>query len=165
MSVDADREAVYAAERAAFDGTDLEAVRPLTDVRSLATAVVRGAWWPGPPVDVRAARSDALSSSASSASADSGDVVVVRIAASQCTVATIAHELAHALAGVDAGHGGVYRRAVLDVVEVLTNIDTTDRRGTLHAGQLSAAFSSAGLDVGERRWSAPSSGISGPIAL
>jgi hypothetical protein len=165
MSADFDREAVYAAERAAFDGTDLEAVRPLNDVRSLAARVVDGTWWPGPPVAVRAARSDAMSSSARSGRENSGAVVVIRIAPPQCTVATVAHELAHALAGVEAGHDATYRRAALDAVEVITNLDTTDRRGPLHAQQLSAAYESAGLDVGARRWPPPSSGISGPIAL
>ena len=165
MSADLQREAVYAAERAAFDGTDLEAVRPLNVVRSLAARVVGGAWWPGPPVDVRAARSDAMSSSARSNRQSSGGVVVIRIAPPQCTVATLAHELAHALAGVEAGHGAVYRCAALDVVEVITNLDTTDRRGHLHARQLLAAYESAGLGGGERRWPPPPSGISGPIAL
>ena len=60
----ADHEALYAAERAAFDGTDLERLRPLTELRALVDDVTSGDWWPGPPVAVRAARTDAVSSRA-----------------------------------------------------------------------------------------------------
>ena len=42
--------------------------------------------------------------------------VEIRVAAGQCTSATLAHELAHALAGVDHGHDAVFRAAHVDVV-------------------------------------------------
>lgn len=165
MSIDVDREAVYAAERAAFDGTDLESVVPLAGLRSTAEVLTSGPWWPGPPVDLRPARSDAASSSAAAPGSAAGDIVVIRISAPQRTVATLSHELAHALAGPRAGHGPRYRRAALDLIGVITNLDTTARRGSVHVDQLADAFEQAGLSVGERSWPAPPPGVSGPIAL
>ena len=59
--VDADRSAVYAAELAAFDGTDLEAVVDFDEPRARMRSVTTGEWWPGPPVECRrAARRRAL---------------------------------------------------------------------------------------------------------
>lgn len=156
-----DHEALYAAERAAFDGTDLEQVVPFAELRARSDDLLCGGWWPGPPVVVKAARSDARSSRSVSTAAG----VELRLAASQFTVATLAHELAHALAGLDDRHGSTYRRALLDVVEVLTNLDPTDRRSTLHVEQLAQAFVDADLAVGERQWPAPPASCSGAIAL
>ena len=156
---DSDRAAVYACELAAFDGTDLEVVVGVDDLVQRAQRVLAGEWWPGPAVVVRSARSDARSSSTRCDT----DHAVIRLAAGQATVATAAHELAHALAGASHGHGPTFRRAMLDVVEEITNIDSADRRGTLHVDQLAAAFDAAGLTVGERRWPAPDA--AGPIPL
>lgn len=157
----ADHEALYAAERAAFDGTDLERRRPLAELRTLVEDVTSGDWWPGPRVAVEAARADAELSRA----VETSSGIRVRLAAPQLTVATMAHELAHALAGIEARHGTVYRRALLDVVEVVTNHDPTDRRLLLHVDQLSQAFTDAGLTASERRWPPPPQSVSGPIAL
>ena len=162
-SQDLERTAVYAAELAAFDGTDLETVRGLDRVVAVVDNLVAGEWWPGPPVSLRAARSDARSSSArcSDGTAD----VTIRLAANQATLATVAHEVAHALAGPAAGHDGLFRAAYLDVVAVMTNLDSTDRRGLLHVEQLREAFAAADLAVGQRRWPAPPPSTSGAIAL
>ncbi|MBT7430245.1 MAG: hypothetical protein HN783_10580 [Ilumatobacter sp.] len=81
------------------------------------------------------------------------------------TLATAAHELAHALAGAGRGHDAVYRRAYLDVVRVITNLDTTDRRHDIHVSQLADAFARAGLRVGERAWQAPPDAIGSAFAL
>ncbi|MFT4865782.1 MAG: hypothetical protein ACI8RE_001972 [Ilumatobacter sp.] len=162
--IDSDHNALYAAELAAFDGTDLEDIRPFYQVRALIDAVVAGAWWPSGGVNVRAARSDAQSSSTRCAVSDGGPGTI-RLAASQMTIATAAHELAHVLAGPAEGHGAPYRRAYLDVVRVMTNIDSTDRRRDLHVDQLTEAFSAAGLDVGARRWPAPPAGTGSAFAL
>ena len=156
---DTDRAAVYASELAAFDGTDLETIVGVDNLVRRSRRVLEGEWWPGPAVVVRAARSDARSSSTRCDT----DGAVVRLAAGQATVATAAHELAHALAGADQGHGATFRRSMLDVVEVITNSDSSDRRGTLHVDQLDAAFAAAGLPVAERSWPAPDAG--GAIAL
>ncbi len=133
MSVDAGRAEVYEAEAAAFDGTDLESTRPFAEVASAISNVVGGAWWPGIPVQVVRARRDARSSSASRVE---GATTVIRLAAEQTTIATAAHELAHALAGPAAGHSGVFLAAYLDVVAVITNLDSRDRRHHLHVDQL-----------------------------
>jgi hypothetical protein len=158
---DAGRTAVYAAEVAAFDGTDLETVVGIEAVTAAAYRVVADPWWPGPRVEVRPARSDARSSSARDGAADR---VVIRISAPQATIATVAHELAHALAGVDAGHGPRFRRAHLDVVAVITNPPGPGARGALHVDQLAAAYAAAGLTVERRSWPSPPAPGS-PIAL
>jgi hypothetical protein len=161
---DLDHRALYAAELAAFDGTDLEDARPFVQVRLLIDAVVADPWWPCGGVEVRAARSDAQSSSTRCAVSGAGPGTI-RLAASQMTIATAAHELAHVLAGPARGHGALFRRAYLDVVRVMTNIDSTDRRLDLHVDQLTEAFSAAGLEVGARDWPAPPAGTGSAFAL
>ena len=161
MSADVGRAAVYAAELAAFDGTDLEAVVGVDALRRLVDDVVSGEWWPGPDVIVRSMRSDARSSNAR---CDGGSTTTISIAAPQATVATAVHELAHALAGVAAGHDATYRRAHLDVVAVATNLRRSDGRGDLHVEQLRDAYDAAGLTIGSRTWPAPPP-VGGPIAL
>jgi len=150
--VDAGRAEVYAAELAAFDGTDLEQVRPFDGVAAAIERVIAGGWWPGPAVGVVAARSDAGSSCARQL-ADGR--VQIRVAAPQATWATAAHELAHALAGVAAGHDPSYRRAHLDVIADLTNRLPGGRRGTVHVDQLANAYAAAELEVGARAWARP----------
>lgn len=156
---DSERGAVYAAELSAFDGTDLETVRSVDDVIAVIDSVVAGEWWPGPAVRAVPMRADAQSSCARDV--DGG--IEIRLATPQATWATAAHELAHGLAGVAAGHGARYRRALLDVVEVLTNIAIGHRRGRLHVEQLFDAYRAAGLDIAGRTWEPPDDGA--PIAL
>ncbi len=154
------RAELYACELAAFDGTDLEAVRAHHTVAAVIERLVAEPWWAGPPVRVEAARSGAMSSAthgpvsnpdATAAGVDASRIpVTIRLAAGQATIATAAHELAHALAGVDHGHDARYRRAYLDVITMITNLDASDRRGTIHTDQLSDAFAAAGLDIGTR---------------
>lgn len=162
MMRDCGRAEVYAAEAAAFDGTDLELVRSFDEVSSVIAAVVGGTWWPGAPVRVVAARRDAASSSARER-ADA--TTVIRLAAGQTTIATAAHELAHALAGPAAGHSPTFLAAYLDVVAVVTNLDWRDRRHGLHVEQLSDALVAAGLVVGARAWPAPPEASGTAIAL
>lgn len=163
--MDGERTAVYAAELMAFDGTDLETLQSLDSIVDAVRSVSTGEWWPGPVVTCVAARRDARSSSARRCGADS-DATVLRFAAAQLTVATAAHELAHALAGPEHGHDSVFRAALLDVVGVITNLATSDRRLALHTEQLGDAFVAANLGVGRRQWPAPSTAASGgAIAL
>jgi hypothetical protein len=159
---DCGRAEVYAAEAAAFDGTDLELVRSFGEVSSMIAVVVDGSWWPGPPVRVVAARRDAASSSARER-ADAS--TVIRLAAEQTTIATAAHELAHALAGPRTGHSPVFLAAYLDVVAVVTNLDSRDRRHRLHVDQLRDALVVAGLVVGTRTWPPPLEASGTAIAL
>ncbi|HUV18034.1 MAG TPA: hypothetical protein VMW33_06080 [Ilumatobacteraceae bacterium] len=159
---DCGRAEVYAAEAAAFDGTDLELVRSFDEVSSVIAAIVEGPWWAGTPVRVVAARRDAASSSAREGAEAS---TVIRLAADQTTIATAAHELAHALAGPGAGHSPVFLAAYLDVVAVVTNLDSCDRRHRLHVDQLHDALVEAGLVVGARTWPPPPEASSTAIAL
>ncbi len=162
---DPDHTAVYAAELAAFDGTDLEAVRAFEFIAGVLRLVVDGPWWPGGVVSVERSRADA-SASVTRCTVDSdGERAAIRLSQPQMTVATAAHELAHALAGSGRGHDAVYRRAYLDLIRVITNLDTTDRRHDIHVSQLAEAFAAAGLKVGEREWPAPPDAIGSAIAL
>lgn len=163
MASDSDRAQVYAAELAAFDGTDLERVVEVDEVTALIERVLASDWWPGGPVAVRAARTDARSST-TRCGVDDRLVATISIAGPQATVATAAHELGHALAGVAHGHGSSYRRAFLDVVQVITNLERLDARGMLHVTQLGDALAAAGLSIGERDWPEPPQ-VGGAIAL
>lgn len=162
MNADCGRAELYAAEAAAFDGTDLESVRPFDDVVAAIDGVAGGGWWPGGAVRVIAARRDARSSSARRTD---GTTTVIRLSAEQLTIATAAHELAHALAGPVLGHSPVFLAAYLDVVAVITNLDSRDRRRDLHVRQLRDAFDVAGLAVGRRQWPAPPESTGTAIAL
>ena len=62
VRADDGRAELYAAESVAFEGTDIEEVVGLEAVSRLVADVIQGSWWPGPPVRVSAARSDAASS-------------------------------------------------------------------------------------------------------
>jgi hypothetical protein len=162
---DVGRAAVYACELAAFDGTDVEDERPFEDVEQIIMSIAEGPWWKGPAVRVRRARAGTASSVAAGTIGRAGAPVEIRLAAGQCTFATAAHELAHALAGVERGHDELFRQAYLDVVAMATNLDPLDRRGATHVDQLADAFTSAGLALAERRWPPPDAGTVGAIAL
>ena len=165
VSGDVGRTELYACELAAFDGTDLEDGRPFEEVDRTIRSIVQGHWWSGPVVTVRRARAGTVSSATAGSSEFAEAPIEIRLAEGQCTVATAAHELAHALAGVPHGHDGVFRRAYLDVVAMVTNLDPLDRRGDIHVDQLAAAFAAAGLFVAERQWPPPDAGTVGAIAL
>ena len=141
---DVGRQAVYAAEIAAFDGTTYEQVIDLASLQALARSITGAAWWPAGPIEVLAARSDAQSSRTSQRGATAP---VIRLAAPQTTRATLTHELAHALAGVQRGHGPAFRRAHVDVVGWAF--------GAEPAEWLLDAYASMGLSVGDRTWPAP----------
>lgn len=165
VSGDVGRTEVYACELAAFDGTDLEDGRPFEEVERLIRSITQGSWWSGPVVTARRARAGTVSSATAGSPGRADAPIDIRLADGQCTVATAAHELAHALAGVGHGHDDVFRRAYLDVVAMVTNLDPLDRRGVIHVDQLAAAFAAAGLIVAERRWPPPDAGTVGAIAL
>lgn len=150
------REALYAAELAAFDGTGYEAIVPLDELVESARAITSAEWWPCGAIEVVATRSDARSSRTRYRT---DGPPTVRIAAGQCTPATLLHELAHVLAGAEAGHGPRFRRAYLDLVRFCW--------GDQPAGWLRAAFDVHHLAVGERAWATPPTARTqrGPIAL
>lgn len=161
---DAGREALYAAELAAFDGTSYEAIASFEELVALAEQVTSAAWWPRGPVAVVTARSDARSSSTQQRGVEAP---VIRLAAGQFTPATVLHELAHVLAGLPAGHGPRFRCAYLDLVMFAW--------GQEPAAWLSQEFDNMRLAVGTRHWPLPvrsstsgnggRSRPSGPIAL
>jgi hypothetical protein len=164
--VDNERTALYAAELAAFDGTDLEMELGHDAVVRRILTVTAGEWWAGPSIVVRRARADARASNIRCiVEEEDGITAIIGLAPEQSTVATAAHELAHALAGITAGHGPVFRRAYLDLVAVITNLDSTDRRRDVHTDQLAEAFAARDLHVGNRQWASPPIEGAGPIAL
>lgn len=150
---DAGREAAYAAEEAAFGGTDVDAPQAFADLVELAAGVVAGSWWQacgGPPVELVTARAGAASSSARPSNRRG---VLVRLAAGQLTAVTVAHELAHALAGVASGHDERFRAAHVDVVAVLA--------GQPLADDLRRCYVDHGVPAGARAWPLPHR-VSGP---
>lgn len=153
--VDRDRAQVYAAELAAFAGTGFEVSVSLERLVELAERLFVAAWWPCGSIEVRVARSDARSST-TRWSAGSGPVI--RLAEPQMTMATLAHELAHVLAGSGHGHDATFRRAHVDV--------TRELLGVTQGEWLVEAYRTHGLGIGERRWpTPPSHRAPGPIAL
>jgi hypothetical protein len=146
VSDDLGRAATYAAEEDAFGGTELDTEMSLEALVALAATVTTGDWWracAAPAVCVEAASTAAHSSSARAA----GSAALVRLAAGQLTPGTLTHELAHALAGVTAGHDERFRSAHVDVVALLA--------GATIADDLARAYTRAGLGVGARRWPSP----------
>lgn len=152
-AADRGREGVYAAEEAAFGGTTLEERRSLAELQARAKTIVDGDWWRqagAPAVDVVAARRTARSSSARH---DGRHAAVIRLASGQLDDVTVAHELAHLLAGIGHGHDDRFRAAHLDVVALLV--------GPPAASMLAHAYSAFGLSAGRRAWPPPVRG-SGP---
>jgi hypothetical protein len=156
MNPDLGREAVYAAEIGAFEGTAYEAVVPFGELLRLARVIVSADWWPRGEIAVVPARSDAGSSSTRQRGSAEP---VVRLAAPQMTAATLVHEFAHVLAHVAVGHGIVFRRAHVDLVGYVF--------GDTEANWLLDAYASMGLSPGERAWPPPPirQATGGPFAL
>lgn len=147
MNADRGREAVYAAELAAFDGTSFDSAIAFDELLWLRNALQVSGWWPAGVIAVESARPDAQSST--TRLCDDGQQKI-RIAAPQCTALTFAHEAAHVLAGVECGHGPLFRRAEIDVVAALF--------GSSPAVWLSKAFAQMDLRVANRTWQQPTDG-------
>lgn len=145
---DRDRAQVYAAEVAAFEGTSFETIDSFDSLVVAARRATQAFWWPVPELEIVESRVDARSSTTSWRL---GNVPTIRLARPQQTLATLSHELAHVLAGSDAGHGAVFRRAHLDVTSAVIGADG--------AAWLSDAFVAFGLPIGQRTWPEPPSGI------
>ena len=153
--VDGDRAQVYAAELAAFAGTGFEVSVALDRLVVLAHRLFATPWWPCGTTVIRAARTDARSSTTRWGG---GSAPVIRLAEPQLTMATLAHELAHVLAGSGHGHDATFRRAHLDVVGELL--------GDVQMEWLAEAYRLHGLGIGARTWPAPPDrAAGGPIAL
>jgi len=142
---DRGRAAVAAAEERAFGGTELDEQIDRRTAESRLAEVTAGSWWHGcgPAVSVARPRAGARSSSARGVS----DRVEIQLTDGQLSVATVAHELAHALAGLAHGHDDAFRAAYVDVVATLA--------GAGPAAALAEAFVAMGIAAGERRWPSP----------
>jgi hypothetical protein len=143
-TADLGREAVYAAELAAFDGTSYERIIDLDELTAMSAAITGSPWWPIGAVEVSATRSDARSSRTYQRG---GGTPRIRLAPTQMTPATLTHELAHALAGVENGHGPAFRRAHVDLVAWAF--------GAEPANWLADAYAAMGVSVGDRTWPSP----------
>jgi hypothetical protein len=143
--VDHGRAAVSAAEDMAFCGTRVDVTLDRAGVDLALATITGGPWWSscGPPVTLAPPRRGTRSSSARARH----DQVEITFAEGQLTLATVAHELAHALAGVDRGHDDVFRAAFVDVIAVIAGPDSADA--------LADAFRAMGVDQGARTWPAP----------
>ena len=75
------------------------------------------------------------------------DRVEIQLTDGQLSVATVAHELAHALAGLEHGHDDAFRAAYVDVASALA--------GVAPAAALAEAFAAMGIAAGDRRWPSP----------
>ena len=139
---DRGRAAVAAVEDAAFGGTDADVAVDRDVLPARLGVVVGGPWWQasGPPVTIDTPRRSTRSSTARSRHGESP--VEIRFADDQLTTATLAHELAHALAGVDDGHGESFRAAHIDVTAMLCGAGAGKRLGD--------AYVAFGLAVGAR---------------
>lgn len=140
------RTAVYAAEDAAFGGTDLDRDVELDELQAIAERITSSDWWRscgGPEVVVELAGAGARSSSARGSAVN----VAIRLAGDQRTAGTLAHELAHGLAGVAHGHDATFRAAVLDVVAMLA--------GASAAATLTAAYDDLDVPAAGRAWPPP----------
>lgn len=157
MTTDRGRADVYAAEIAAFEGTAYEDHVPLAELQELAGRLCRLAWWAKENIRVVAARSDAASSSTRQRNSATP---VIRLASPQMTPATVVHELAHALAGLAAGHGPLFRRAYVDLAGAAF--------GAEPARWLADEFAALRLPLARRQWPTPEDPpgvIDEPIAL
>ena len=156
MSADIGREAVYAAEIAAFEGTTYETLAPFTELLAVADLIADAPWWPHGPIEVVRARADASSSSTRQRS---GGPPTVRLAAPQMTAATLVHEFAHVLAGVGHGHDPVFRRAHVDLVGFSLSHEAAE--------WLLEGYAAMGLRPGDRAWPAPPlrRAAGGPVVL
>ena len=144
---------VYAAEEDAFGGTDLDAETSLEALVALAATVTAGEWWSCAGHPACASRRRRSPPHSSSARGRRVGRACVRLAGGQLTPGTLTHELAHALAGVDAGHDGRFRAAHVDVVAFVA--------GAGAAADLARAYGAAGLTVGRSGLAIPRSGGGG----
>jgi hypothetical protein len=137
---------VAAAEAAAFGGTAADERRPRDELHRRVAEVVAGGWWAtcGPPVRVTTPRRSTRSSSARPLFPGTTEI---RLADEQLTLATVAHELAHVLAGVDRGHDEGFRAAYVDLTALLV--------GDEAAAALVAACAEFGCPAGSRAWAPP----------
>lgn len=147
--------AVAAAESAAFEATEFDALITRAELQRAFDAATGSEWWvacfAGSPPALRLVTPPARTQTSTARRREGG--FEIRVAAGQLNRSTLAHELAHVLAGIDAAHGPLFRRAFVDVATMVGD--------TLIGEWLGAAFAGFDLAVADRRWPAPWS-ASGP---
>ncbi len=152
---DGERQRVYDAEDAAFLETSYAEGLGERGCRWLIERLTATPWWSeaagGVVPALRAARAD----SARSAAVVAAGRAEVRIGPGMDQAHVLSHELAHLLAGADAGHGPWFRAAHLDLATIAL--------GTHGAGRLAGAYGRAGLAIEDRRWPPPSDHGSGGL--
>ena len=145
MAPDRDRRRVYDVEDLAFADTVYDQVVPFADAADLLADFCAQGFWRAldlPVPDVRPTRSDAGTSYARPGI----DGPSVHLSPGGCTVAVVAHELAHVAAtalvpdGAEPGHGPRFRRADVALVGALMGVDAAVR--------LEEHFVGAGLPLG-----------------
>ena len=141
--VDRHRQAVYDVEDVAFGGTSYDEPMAFADAADLVDAFCAAGWWAALGLPIPEVVATRIDSNRSYARCD-GDPSI-HLSPAGCTVATIAHELAHVLArrtgAVDEpDHGPAFRRSDVAVAGALMGSTVADR--------LSAAFAAVGLDLG-----------------
>jgi hypothetical protein len=143
--VDRGRAAVAAAEDMAFGGTGLDVALDRAAVADALATITGGPWWVscGPRVTLAPPQGGTVSSSARARR----DHVRIVFADGQLTLATVAHELAHALSGIAHGHDAVFRAALVDVTAVLAGPDAAD--------DLAGSLRAMGVDPAVRTWPVP----------
>lgn len=134
-----------AAEEMAFGGTELDAPIDRAAAEQRIADITTGPWWRscGPAVTVSTPRAGIRSSTARDRTGDVG----IQLSDEQLSLGTVAHELAHALAGVGHGHDATFRAAYVDVVAVLA--------GGASAAALDAAFAAMHVAAADRGWPPP----------
>ncbi len=130
--IDRGTAAVSAAEEMAFGGTDLDDLLGREVAERRIAQLTAGPWWRscGPTVIASAPRGGMRSSR----TWDRPGHVGIQLSDEQLNLATVAHELAHALAGIEHGHDATFRAAFVDVVAVLAGAASASMlaRGVRH---------------------------------
>lgn len=147
--LDRHRQAVYDAEDVAFGGTVYDDTMPFADAADLIDAFCAGDWWESLALPVPVVVPTRRDSNRSYARGRNGGSArpSIHLAPGGCTVATVAHELAHVLVHVlgppgEPHHGPAFRSADVSLVAELVGPAAADR--------LDSAFTAAGLPLGPR---------------
>jgi hypothetical protein len=155
--VDRDRQAVYDLEDAALGGTTFDDLLPFAEAAALVGAFCVDDAWQSLGVPAPAVHRTRRDSYTSYARCDA-DGASIHLAPGGCTVAVVAHELAHVVVAHSAGeacspepdHGSAFRRADVRLAGALM--------GATAAERLATAFRGAGLALGPADPLAPQPG-------
>jgi putative metallohydrolase (TIGR04338 family) len=118
-AADPDASSVYAAETAATANAALRRYRRFRDLVAHVDAITTSTWWdatfPDAPIDVTVARRShtATYSFAQQSSWDREHAAIAIVDGRHWDAGVVLHELAHIAAGHDAGHGPVFRSALI----------------------------------------------------